>query len=71
MPDDPATGRRTTEIEITPAMIEAGEDILADLTIWGGDNGGFFDRNTPLEIAEVVRRVFLAMAAADRRPLPA
>ena len=57
-----------TEIEITPEMIEAGTDVLRDLISWGGDRGGFFDRDHDfVEMPEVVSLIYRAMAILELR----
>lgn len=53
------TGRRlTTEVEITPEMIEAGEDAVWS-TPGAGEAAGLFSAS------DLACRVYLAMRAAD------
>lgn len=49
--------KERSEIEITPEMIEAGEDVIL-CELGGADLGGFFSA------PDLARKVYLAMRAA-------
>jgi hypothetical protein len=53
-----------TEVEITPAMVEAGFDVFCDMICWGGDRSGFYDDNGFVECRDAISRIYRAMAEA-------
>lgn len=59
------TGRRLTDVVITPAMIEAGLATFSDMIVWGGDNSGFFDDDGFVECRDAISRIYLAMVSAE------
>ena len=54
------------EIEITPAMIEAGEDCLHGYMFFGSDGGGSDE-----EVRECIASIYRVMTALAPAPPPA
>ena len=57
--DRPAHETNGEEIEITPAMVRAGEEAILEL-VGGADLGGLFSA------ADLAARVYRAMASAEQ-----